>query len=315
MLKGERGFLVFVLGCLFLAAFAWMMMRPQAPHLPTNKYIEAQETMYSPGSPACLPSRLEALSEKDAADEKYRCEIQAERERIQSSDLVQQTRSADAAAATVNLTYRQMLIDLAGAIFGVLTVLAAGYAAFYARRAAEAGRGSNEIARENARHQLRAYMTSGDISLNSITINGNRLWEISHSWKNTGQTPAQLVSTNFNWVDFPAELPTRFDYPDENDEARPDPSPVGPNQTLGNRPVVIGDERFREARHGKCKIFLWGWAEYQDIFSGGEWRRTEFCYEVGIIGVDGAQQVAFIPYGLHNGMDEGCLKWPLSKPS
>lgn len=146
MFKGERGFFVLVIIALVFAAAAWIVMRPAFPNLPTSEYKQAKETEYSPGSPRCYPSRIEGLPKREAMDERYRCETQAEKHRQQSDDLAQQTRAANAGEAIVDLTYRQTLMALAGTIFGLLTLLAAAYAAWYARRAAEAGHKSNEIA-------------------------------------------------------------------------------------------------------------------------------------------------------------------------
>lgn len=151
MLKGERGFLVFIALALAFAALAWVAMRPAFPSLPASQFKQAEETEYSPGNPRCYPSRLQGLPEREAADERYRCETQAEKHRQQSDNLVQQTRAANAADAVVRLTYGQSLMGLAGTIFGVLTLLAAAYAAWYARHAAKAAREGLDHAREEAR--------------------------------------------------------------------------------------------------------------------------------------------------------------------
>ena len=191
MLKGERGFFALVVLCLLLAGVVWTAMRPPFPQLPTEQNKEADEGKYSPGSPACYPSRLESLPKREGADERYRCETQAEKHRLQSNDLVQQTRSADAATASVSLTYRQMLIELAGAIFGVLTLLAAGYAAWYARRAAEAGHTANGLAADALEGQLRPWIDFSVLNHGTIEIvDGNLEITGEATFKNLGASPA-----------------------------------------------------------------------------------------------------------------------------
>jgi len=131
--------------CLVAAGIIWTVLRPDFPSMPTSEFKKVEETKYSPGNPACFPSRLDRLPDGEAADERYRCEVAADEHRLQNDDLVQQTRASNAAEAAVGLTYRQMLIELAGAIAGLITLLAAAYAAWYARKAADAGHQANVI--------------------------------------------------------------------------------------------------------------------------------------------------------------------------
>lgn len=142
MPRGDRNFVFAIIGFLVLSAVVWALMRPAFPNLPSSEYQKANDPEYGPGSPRCYPSRLARLPKREAPDERYRCEQGAEEHRLKSDDLIQQTRAADASVAMVDLTYRQTLLGLAGAIFGVLTLIAAAFAAWYARDAAHAARDS-----------------------------------------------------------------------------------------------------------------------------------------------------------------------------
>lgn len=192
MLRGDRGFFLAVVGFLALAAVAWAVMRPAYPVLPTSEYQKAQETEYSPGNPRCYPSRLNALPEREAADERYRCEQGAEEHRLKSDDLVQQTRAADAAVAIVHLTYGQSLMGLAGTIAGLMTLIAAAFAAWYARHAAQVGSEGNRIAADTAHKQLRAYLGRGDAKTIISREGGTMRAHFEFGLRNFGQTPATL---------------------------------------------------------------------------------------------------------------------------
>jgi hypothetical protein len=154
MSRGSWYFVAAVVGFLVLATGIWVTLKPSYPIVPTSEYQKAEDSKYSPGSPACYPSRLSGLPDREAADERYRCEQGAEEHRLKNDDLVQQTRSAEAAVALVGLTYNQSLMLLAGTIFGLLTLMAAFAAVLYAKRSADA-----------AERAVRPHVFLGDIKL------------------------------------------------------------------------------------------------------------------------------------------------------
>lgn len=192
MFNGERGFFALVVIALVFATIAWAAIRPVYPNLPRSEFKQADETEYSPGSPRCYPSRIESLPKREATDERYRCETQAEKHRLQSDDLVQQAKAANAAEAIVGLTYSQTLMGLAGTIFGLLTLLAAAYAAWYARRAAEAGHVSNALARDGQRAWIVLRVKPKCVTM---THSGGLNFQIDFVAENIGET----VATHFNF--------------------------------------------------------------------------------------------------------------------
>lgn len=277
-MRGERGFFLFIIACLVFAAFVWMAMRPEYPNLPSDEYKQAEETKYSPGSPACYPSRLETLPEREAADERYRCETQADKHRLQGNDLIQQTRSADASVAAVSLTYRQLLIELAGAIFGSLTLLAAGYAAWYARHAAAAGAESNKIATETAQRQLRAYMGINSYDLTPYDIGAFNSGRFMISMQNFGQTPAIALITQVSyavteWIDRDT-VPEAWDY--ESGRFAIDVAPGAPmfreiNFSEHAAPAMV------ELQTGASALWVKFDVSYEDIFRRRH-EQTTFFY-------------------------------------
>jgi len=156
-----------------------------APRLPEYQKSEGQSATYRAGGPECDPARLRTLPDGDAPDERKRCEEAAEEHRLKSDDLVQQTRAADAAGVIVGLTYRQTVLLFVGLLLGLLTLGAALYAAWYAKRAAEAA----EKGLTNARHTARPYFAS---ELESFVKEGEEpgKYRARVLIRNTGNTPA-----------------------------------------------------------------------------------------------------------------------------
>ncbi|MEA3018035.1 MAG: hypothetical protein QOI38_2757 [Sphingomonadales bacterium] len=191
MLRGYRRFILAVVGILIAATAIWTYLKPAYPIIPTSEYQKAEDTEYSPGNPRCYPSRLDSLSDREAADERYRCEQVAEQHRLKSDDLVQQTRSAEAAVALVGLTYNQSLMLLAGTIFGLLTLVAAFAAVLYAKRAADAAADTLSHAKNTAARELRPWVSVGVIA--KRVVGGPAYYQIEFDvvCTNLGQTVAK----------------------------------------------------------------------------------------------------------------------------
>jgi hypothetical protein len=205
------------------------------------------------------------------------------------SDLCAQWKAADSA---------KLAAWLSGASFAA--VLVALWLAFR----------SNSIARETAKRQLRAYVSLFEINADTIERNDGQFLELQIVWTNAGQTPALAVIANCNWQDFDGELPLNFNYPPNPEPDQIDPVPIGPGRFLISRMQHIPEPIFRAVRQGKRRLLIWGRADYRDIFATKATKRTEFCCELRFEGLIGTSKMAFIPYGPHNGIDEGCAKKP-----
>ncbi|RSU69653.1 hypothetical protein BRX37_23940 [Sphingomonas sp. S-NIH.Pt3_0716] len=142
MIKGEGKFAVAIVSVVIVAVVGAAFAFPRYPELPTHDWLYERDESYYPGAAKCTPSRLSKLPELDAADEKYRCDMALEREKYQ--EIIQAMRSADASVASVELSYRQTLIAIIGAVFGIVTLIAAASAAWYARMGAIAARATQD---------------------------------------------------------------------------------------------------------------------------------------------------------------------------
>lgn len=79
---------------------------------------------------------------------------------------------------------------------------------------------------------------------------------------------------------------------------------------------IIGDELVA-IRDGRKHFYVWGIAEYQDVFPGTPKRITKFCCFIGNVTGDPREaydansnivEITFTFYHLHNCADEDCLE-------
>ena len=150
-----------------------------------------------------------------------------------SSDLCAQWKAADAAAESATWTFATFILAIFGTVIGAFTLIAAGFAAWYARHAAIETRRSadtadigNAISADTAKRQLRAYLgvaasivpvRNDERSLSGVR--GVTSHDIRIEIKNFGQTPASLLYTRIEHFKgsvpyAPEEEPSRGQYPD-----------------------------------------------------------------------------------------------------
>jgi hypothetical protein len=77
-------------------------------------------------------------------------------------------------------------------------------------------------------------------------------------------------------------LPEDFKYPDRMEA-------IAPNAFVAPRlkipfPVDIAIQDLLDIMNKKMRGFIYGWVEYDDVFTSSARRRTEFCVEIEIIG-------------------------------
>jgi hypothetical protein len=120
------------------------------------------------------------------------------------------------------------------------------------------------------------------------------------------------VSSEF----FDGEMSADFAFPDSGDPTRV-PTLIGPGAVILSSAFLYDakDPRVAAVHTGAKHLYIWGWAEYDDIFEGTPRHRTEFCYEVFFVGAafPNKVQLATRMHRLHNAADEDC-KYPLKTP-
>ena len=120
---------------------------------------------------------------------------------------------------------------------------------------------------------------------------------IVSKWKNSGRTPSKNLTLRVNVRVQPGELPTDFEYSYGDPPIR---TVIGPNANEWNAPMFIGVDEANRAARGETNIYVWGRADYWDVFDGTPARFTEFCSRVQFFVTHEDVRAQFVPYGSHN---------------
>jgi hypothetical protein len=116
------------------------------------------------------------------------------------------------------------------------------------------------------------------------------LWKLHAKWFNSGSTVANNLAIHINWDHFSDGLPENFDFPDHGTAGAP-PLYLGPKATLLSQPILMPPEIIDAVNQRHIRFFIWGWAEYDDVFDNTPRHRTEFCVE--LLGSAGDPYVPF----------------------
>ena len=138
MLRGYRGVLAGLAGltALIFGIVLGFSLQPEQPKLSGNAGYKPIVSTYNPGGPDCEPKKIDSLPPEKRTEQAATCQQYAEQHRLDSNDLIQQRRSADAADAMTIFSFQQTKIAAWGLSLGFITMFAAIFAAFYAREAA-----------------------------------------------------------------------------------------------------------------------------------------------------------------------------------
>lgn len=153
-----------------------------------------------------------------------------------------------------------------------------------ATKTANAAKESANVAKQALVNAQRAFVfLEGITTKRNIDSAGNTItWIFFPVWKNSGSTPTKIFRFFLNMKPFDGDLPEDFDFADgvgELIETFIPPQGVGGTTGLV---VPIADIEAIIAR--TKRLFLWGWAEYDDIFENTLRHRVEYCVEVVIFG-------------------------------
>jgi hypothetical protein len=187
-----------------------------------------------------------------------------------------------------------------------------------ATNAVQNGITANQIAVTNSEQQLRAYITATGVNLilhrgpgrmsglGNVVLDGPvHTYRLSAILRNGGQTPAINVVTNVSCCRLTKPLPDDFAFPNAPEFGH---GIVGPDSELHTLNVEIRANEFE--RVDEHEWYLWGWIEYDDIFSRTRRHRTEFCFEIDRSRLQGSNElwVGFKPLSKFNAADDGCLR-------
>lgn len=99
------------------------------------------------------------------------------------------------------------------------------------------------------------------------------------AWQNSGTTPTKCLVTRVSWKAFTADIPGNFDFPDFGGGPASRPL-IGPKSSMNMAPVDIPIDVLQAVQAGTHHLYIWGWADYNDIFEETERHRTEFASQI-----------------------------------
>jgi hypothetical protein len=152
------------------------------------------------------------------------------------------------------------------------------------------------------------------VALSDPITNVIHTYRITMEVKNSGHTPTKGYYSHASWDGFLGDIPKDFTYPDKGvsgEEPKPNvPGFIGPGENVSSGRLFIPIAFMEAARQGHIRLYVWGWAEYDDVFVGTPPHRTEFCNEV-VVTADPYVQGQEMPFGLriafpHIGADDEC---------
>jgi hypothetical protein len=134
-------------------------------------------------------------------------------------------------------------------------------------------------------------------------------WLASVEWENSGQTPTRNLRIMINSAVRAEVLPDGYDFPDF--EFGEMPTLIGPHASIRSKELEITVEQLDEVKEETAHFYVWGWAEYDDVFPRTPRHRTEFCYKWtvgGDLGIPSRMTAKYTLHHEHNGADEECFK-------
>jgi len=213
--------------------------------------------------------------------------------------------------------------DIAIAGFGLFLVLSIVFQSLFQgvwmRRMLVASERASTVVDEALVSAQRAYVFLREFRVNLVKNPLNeeiQTCTIQPIWENTGATPTRNGRSHLNWKFFERSIPPEFDFPDFDEVGNRVLSYdayksliVGPRATALAPLLEIEPGILKQARDLQGRVLIWGWAEYDEVFGDAKRHRTEFCYQLVVIGSP-ASWVGFSQYRAFNGADEDCTKKP-----
>lgn len=162
---------------------------------------------------------------------------------------------------------------------------AAKDSATIAEKSAAVAEQSARVAEDALISGQRAFMFIREIKtyLHQDPDTGRFHWSIHPIWANSGNTPTRGLSINTSYRLLDEPLPKDYDFPESQEDLIP--TIAGPRSMVEAVSGTISSEDLQAVKEGKKYFYIWGWAEYHDIFEGTRKRVTRFCNQ--LIQVDG----------------------------
>jgi hypothetical protein len=117
----------------------------------------------------------------------------------------------------------------------------------------------------------------GEKSTHTITK-----WKFFAHWENGGNTPTKNMRNCVNYALSENPIDLGFEFPDFGDQ--PDGrTMIGPRSFMRSSPFDISLDHLQKVKNGEAHAYIWGWADYNDVFPNTPRHRSEFCVKIVVI--------------------------------
>jgi hypothetical protein len=274
-----------------LAAWAWFHVSPRNPDLAAYQDTGGPQQDYWPGDAGCEPKQLNSLPPKDAASERERCALAAKNHYEDEAALKEAARSNELAEEGLRLSAQQARAAFVQTIatvlaFGaaILAAVFAGFAAWHAKRSADADnlalaetRESSSFSKAVTQPYLYVIIDESNASyclVDKVFQPHHRtLVHVVFSLKNYGKTPAIIrdisAETYISRPGLNATFKTRNFFPNEvmlGDSAIT-------KSFLCECDELLSDDDIDQIKIGESMLYFAGSIDFTDIHGVG---RTVF---------------------------------------
>lgn len=152
------------------------------------------------------------------------------------------------------------------------------------------------LIRENNEALQRAYVFLKDVRLER---KNDDVFDIVPEWENTGNSETVNMTAHINRLMNITPLPEGFNFGDIGTGTEV-PIVLGPKTESGISFTAIRRSCLEKFNHrdGVSNFYVWGWAQYWDVFRRPTPHRTRFCWDINDIVFGEGNNVRRISYGL-----------------
>lgn len=185
-----------------------------------------------------------------------------------------------------------LVLAFATVALGVIATIQIGFldrSERIATETAQAAKASAEAAQDQIQLSRRALVQTQRAFVNlkgfnvfhiyDITQNNKIVdWQFTPIWENSGQTPTKKLNV-ISGI-HPGEFPPDFEFKIDKFA----PSLLGPKGGMTGETYRISLAEIYEIKSGAKTIYIWGRAEYNDVFPGTRRHYTNFCHKIVVTG-------------------------------
>ena len=188
-----------------------------------------------------------------------------------------------------------------------------------AKAAADAAKDSAETSRTSMIAGDRAYVHFNgcrNISHPSDQIGGPLIWRIRPGWINSGNTPTRnlRIYVKYEILSEPLPLDYQFTPVFSGDYT----ATIAPRSLFESTSYDLLGTDLTAVKNGSKLIYVWGVANYNDVFPDTPDRTTKFCIRAANVtgnpnveyGTGNAVEIDWMIYGRHNCADDECDTQP-----